>query len=84
MIQNSDRTIDGTLAVDIIAVKNKITVTHRMHSRDGFRCCYNAQTAVDGGSHLIAGYNVTGQNTDQGLLNETVSMAKEALDTEVN
>ena len=24
-----------------------------------------------------------GQNTDQGLLNETVSMAKEALDTEV-
>lgn len=56
---------------------------HRMHSRDGFHCCYNVQTAVDGGSHLIAGYNVTGQNTDQGLLNETVSMAKEALDTEV-
>ena len=54
-----------------------------MHSRDGFHCCYNVQTAVDGGSHLIAGYNVTGQNTDQGLLNETVSMAKEALDTEV-
>lgn len=27
IIQNSDRTIDGTLAVDIIAVKNKITVT---------------------------------------------------------
>ena len=26
IIQNSDRTIDGTLAVDIIAVKNKITV----------------------------------------------------------
>jgi hypothetical protein len=28
----------------------------RMHSKDGFHCCYNVQTAVDGGSHLIADY----------------------------
>lgn len=30
----------------------------RMHSKDGFHCSYNVQTAVDGGSHLIAGYSV--------------------------
>ena len=32
-----------------------------MHSKDGFRCCYNVQTAVDSGSHLIAEYEVTNQ-----------------------
>ena len=39
----------------------------RMHSKDGFHCCYNFQTAVDKGSHLIAEYQVTSHNTDQGL-----------------
>lgn len=28
--------------------------TRVMQSKDGFRCCYNVQTAVDKGSHLIA------------------------------
>lgn len=56
---------------------------HRMHSKDGFHCCYNVQTAVDGGSHLIAGYEVTNHNTDQGLLNETATIAKEALNTDI-
>jgi hypothetical protein len=27
-----------------------------MHGKDGFHCCYNVQTAVDKGSHLIADY----------------------------
>lgn len=54
----------------------------RMHSKDGFHCCYNVQTAVDGGSHLIAGYEVTNHNVDAGLLYETVKNAKELLEIE--
>ena len=54
----------------------------RMHSKDGFHCCYNVQTAVDGGSHLIAEYEVTNHNTDQGLLREVAESTKEALETE--
>jgi transposase len=53
----------------------------RMHSKDGFHCCYNVQTAVDGGSHLIAEYEVTNHNTDQGLLKNTAESAKEVLET---
>lgn len=52
---------------------------HRMHSNNGFHCSYNVQTAVDSGSHLIAEYEVTKRNTDQGLLNEVSTGAKEAL-----
>lgn len=37
---------------------------HRMHTKDGFNCCYNVQTAVDKGSHLIAEYEVTSHNTE--------------------
>ena len=54
----------------------------RMHSKDGFHCCYNVQTAVDGGSHLIAEYEVTNHNTDQGLLNQVTAQAKELLEVE--
>jgi transposase len=53
---------------------------HRMHSTNsGFHCCYNVQTAVDSGSHLIAEYEVTDNNTDQGLLNQVCTQAKETL-----
>ncbi len=52
----------------------------RMHSKDGFHCCYNVQTAVDSGSHLIAEYEVTNRNTDQGLLQEVTAKAKEQLE----
>jgi transposase len=55
---------------------------HRMHTKDGFNCCYNVQTAVDKGSHLIAGYEVTNHNTDQGLLKEVADIAREALEVE--
>lgn len=54
----------------------------RMHSKDGFHCCYNVQTAVDRGSHLIAGYEVTNHNTDQGLLKKVAESAKNILGAE--
>ncbi|HEX2946932.1 MAG TPA: transposase, partial [Clostridia bacterium] len=54
----------------------------RMHSKDGFHCCYNVQTAVDKGSHLIAEYEVTNHNTDQGLLCQVAESAKETLEVE--
>lgn len=55
----------------------------RMHTKDGFNCCYNVQTAVDSDSHLIAEYEVTNHNTDQGLLNSTADLAKELLSMDV-
>ena len=54
----------------------------RMHSKDGFHCCYNVQTAVDKGSHLIAEYQVTNHNTDQGLLEEVAVGIMKSLDIE--
>ena len=54
----------------------------RMHSRNGFHCSYNVQAAVDSGSHLIAEYEVTNHNTDQGLLHKVGEMTKEALGVE--
>ena len=51
----------------------------RMHSRNGFHCSYNVQTAVDSGSHLISEYEVTNHNTDQGLLHKVGKMTKKAL-----
>lgn len=53
----------------------------RMHSKDGFHCSYNAQTAVDGGSHLIAGYTVDSR-TDVGHLREVSDEAKKTLGVE--
>ena len=53
-----------------------------MHSKDGFHCSYNVQTAVDAGSHLIAEYEVTGHNTDQGLLHQMTEQTKEILEVE--
>ena len=50
----------------------------RMHSKDGFHCSYNVQTAVDGGSHLIAGYSVDSK-IDIGHLREVSDDAKELL-----
>lgn len=55
----------------------------RMHSKGGFHCSYNVQTAVDKGSHLIAEYEVTNHNTDQGLLKEVAQSTKETLETDI-
>lgn len=52
---------------------------HRMHTKDGFNCCYNVQTAVDAGSHLIAEYEVTDNATDQGLLHKMAEKTKDML-----
>jgi transposase len=57
------------------------TEARRMHSRNGFHCHYNVQTAVDS-SHLIAGYEVTNRNNDQGLLHMVSQQVKETLDVE--
>ena len=54
----------------------------RMHSKDGFHCCYNVQTAVDDGSHLIAEYEVTNHNNDTGLLCEVAGKVKKTLECE--
>ena len=54
----------------------------RMHSKDGFHCCCNVQTAIDKGSHLIAEYEVTNHNTDQGLLKDVAQNVKNALEIE--
>ncbi len=51
-----------------------------MHSKDGYKCAFNVQSAVDGGSHLIAGYEVTNACTDQGLLNQVSKETKETLE----
>lgn len=53
-----------------------------MQSKDGYHCCYNIQTAVDKGSHLIVEYEVTNCCTDQGLLKEVADNAREALEVE--
>jgi transposase len=53
-----------------------------MHSKDGFHCCYNVQTAVDKGSHLIAEYEVTNCCTDQGLLKEVADSTRIMLEIE--
>lgn len=39
-----------------------------MHTKDGFHCCYNVQTAVGSTSHLIAEYKVTNLVNDQKIL----------------
>jgi hypothetical protein len=54
-----------------------------MQSKDGYHCCYNVQTAVDNGSHLIAEYEVTNCCTDQGLLKEVADNTRDALEVEV-
>jgi transposase len=54
-----------------------------MQSKDGYHCCYNVQTAVDRGSHLIAEYEVTNCCTDQGLLKEVADSTRDALEVEV-
>ena len=55
---------------------------HRMHTKDGFHSCFNVQAAVDSESHLIAGYEVTSQGNDVGLLCKTVEEAKETLEVD--
>ena len=50
------------------------TETKLTKMNEGFSVCYNTQTAVDTGSHLIAGFKVTDSPTDHGQI---TNLAKE-------
>ena len=50
-----------------------------MKFNEGFNVGFNVQTAVEDGSHLIAGFNVTTNPTDHGEITETISEAKNDL-----
>ena len=54
-----------------------------MKENNGFGVGYNAQTAVDADSHLIAGFEMTNHPTDHGLLTEVASEVKEDLGVDV-
>lgn len=45
----------------------------------GFKACYNVQTAVDAGSHLIANFEVTNSPNDRGTLNDSMEQCKRDL-----
>ncbi len=49
----------------------------------GFEVCYNVQTAVDAGNHMIVDFEVTNNCNDLGLLYEGAAKAKEALEIEI-
>jgi transposase len=49
---------------------------HRMHTKDGFNCCYNAQTAVDSTSHIITAFDISSSPTDQHHLKSTADIAR--------
>jgi transposase len=49
-------------------------------SNGGFEVSYNVQTAVDAGSHLIAGFEVTDHTNDMGLLQSVSQSVKDDFD----
>lgn len=53
-----------------------------MKTRDGYKPCYNVQTAVESDNHIIVHYNVTNEYVDWNLLGEGIKGAKEALGVE--
>ena len=50
-----------------------------MKENNGFSVGYNAQTAVDAESHLIAGFKMTNNPTDHGLLTDVARDVKDGL-----
>ena len=56
---------------------------HRMYTRNGFHCCYNVQTTVDAGSHLICEYGVTNSANDMSQLASMAMQTKETLTVDV-
>lgn len=63
--------------IELFYLLNKLTPDFRTIA--DFR---KDSAAVDGGSHLIASYEVTNHNVDAGLIYETVKSAKELLEIE--
>lgn len=49
----------------------------------GFDVCYNVQTAVDAGSHMIVDFEVTNNCNDIGLLSESAQRSKKILGNEI-
>ena len=54
-----------------------------MKENNGFGVGYNAQTAVDAESHLIAGFEMTNHPTDHGLLTGVAQEVKEDLNIDI-
>lgn len=48
-----------------------------MKMNEGFGVCYNTQTAVDTGSHLVADFEVTDRATDYGQITKLAKKVKE-------
>jgi transposase len=59
--------------------ESRLMLTHS----GGFEMCYNVQTAVDAGNHMIVDFDVTNHCNDIGLLYEGAKRAKEALETDI-
>jgi len=53
----------------------------RMHSKDGFHCSYNVQTAVDNKHHMISEFDVTNKN-DMGQAKDFTDKVKETLNVD--
>jgi len=53
-----------------------------MKENDGFGVGYNVQTAIDAGSHMIAGYAVTNAPTDHGQMTSLASEVKKDMGVE--
>ena len=45
----------------------------------GIKACYNVQTAVDAGSHMIVDFDVTNNSSDRGTINPTIEKCKREL-----
>lgn len=53
-------------ATDATQVLTTDPEAHRMHTKDGFNCCYNIQAAVDCDTHMIAAFVNTSNPSDAG------------------
>lgn len=54
-----------------------------MKSNEGFCVGYNVQTAVDAGSHMIAGFQITNSPTDHGQLTSVAAEVRKDYDVEI-
>ena len=45
----------------------------------GIKACYNIQTAVDAGSHIIVDFDVTNNSSDRGTMNQTIEKCKQEI-----
>ena len=46
----------------------------------GIKACYNVQTAVDAGSHMIADFRVTDTPSDRGQLYDSIELCRKDLE----